>query len=579
MQAARDKKFIFITGGVVSSIGKGLSAASLAMLLEARGLRVGLMKCDPYLNVDPGTMSPFQHGEVYVTEDGAETDLDLGHYERFTRSCTLSRHHSLTAGQVYEHVLSKERRGEYLGRTVQVIPHITDEIKRRIFSVAHNCEVLIVEIGGTVGDIEGQPFIEAIRQIRTTTPNTLCIHLTHVPYIASADEMKSKPTQHSVKELRAVGVQPDFLICRSSRPISSALKEKIALFCSVPARHVIAAQDAQSIYEVPLSLQHEGLDAQVVSHFSLSAGACRNQEWVNMVHNLHSAKNEVTVALVGKYVHLKESYCSIKEALIHGGLNSHIKVNILYIDSDDITPASVEQMLAPADALLVPGGFGLRGQEGKIQAIRYARTHNLPFLGICLGMQLAMIEFARSVCGLTQASSREFFDTLQKQQTSSALDNRVEPLENRPEHRHDWIIDVLPDQKALKKLGGTMRLGAYPCALKPNSQAFKIYNKTHILERHRHRYEFNNKYKHLFEQKGMCFSGLCEGPGLVEIAELPSHPWFIGVQFHPEFKSKPLTPHPLFKNFIEVTAGASPHFIASKKTKLHVDKTNAENLI
>lgn len=529
-------------------MGKGLSAASLAMLLEARGLRVGLMKCDPYLNIDPGTMSPFQHGEVYVTEDGAETDLDLGHYERFTQSCVFGRRHSLTAGQVYERVLSKERQGKYLGGTVQVIPHITNEIKSRIFTVAKDCEVLIVEIGGTVGDIEGQPFIEAIRQIRIATHGALFIHLTHVPYIASADEMKSKPTQHSVKELRAVGVQPDFLICRSSQALSSSIKEKISLFCNVPVARVIAAPDAPSIYEVPLNLQSEGLDQQVVDHFSLSAGACQNQNWKNMLRNFKTSQNKITVALVGKYTHLKESYCSIKEALVHGGIASRLKVDIVYIDSDDITAANVESILKSVDGLLVPGGFGLRGQEGKIQAIRYARTHNLPFLGICLGMQMAMVEFAQSVCELPRASSRESFDTLQSPQHVDALDNRVEPEQNKKQQ--DWVINVLPDQKALKNLGGTMRLGAYPCALQEGSMAHRVYNKLHILERHRHRYEFNNKYKTLFEKKGMCFSGLCEGPNLVEIAELPSHPWFVGVQFHPEFKSKPLAPHPLFKSFV-----------------------------
>ena len=528
-------KFIFVTGGVVSSVGKGLTASSLGTLLEARGLKISMMKCDPYINVDPGTMSPLQHGEVYVTEDGAETDLDLGHYERFT-NVSINRTNSVTAGQIYESVIAKERRGDYLGGTVQVIPHITDEIKARIYEAAQGAEITIVEIGGTVGDIEGLPFIEAIRQMRVDCgiENTLFMHVTYVPYIAAAGELKSKPTQHSVKELREVGIQPDFLICRSEKHISADLKSKIGLFCSVRPENVIGATDSKSIYEVPLNLHHEDLDGKVVKRLGVEAHSPRMDQWKKMVHTLFSPKHEVSIAIVGKYVDLKESYKSLHESIVHAGIANNTRVKVSYVDSEALNKKNVAQSLKGYHGILVPGGFGKRGVEGKIEAIHYARTHKVPFFGICFGMQMAAVEFARNVCGLKDATSREF-------------------LENAKESSRNVVIDLMEEQKNIANKGGTMRLGAYPCKLKKGSFAQEAYKKEMVSERHRHRYEFNNRYRSLFEKKGLMLSGICEEKNLVEIIEYHDHPWFVGVQFHPEFKSKPTAPHPLFKNFVKAS--------------------------
>ncbi len=525
------QKYIFVTGGVVSSVGKGLTAASLGTLLEARGLKISIMKFDPYINVDPGTMSPLQHGEVYVTEDGAETDLDLGHYERFTH-VNVNRSNSVTAGQIYESVIGKERRGDYLGGTVQVIPHITDEIKSRIYEAAQGSEVVIVEIGGTVGDIEGLPFIEAIRQMRVDVgiENSIFVHVTYVPYIAAAGELKSKPTQHSVKELREVGIQPDFLICRSDREIPNELKSKIGLFCSVHPDNVIAAIDASSIYEVPLTLHDEKFDEKVVTRLGLDTQAPSMAGWQKMVKTLQSPAKEITIGVVGKYVDLKESYKSLHEAIVHGGIANNCQVKITYIDSEDLTAEKAASALEKVDGVLVPGGFGERGVEGKIAAINFARERRIPFFGICFGMQLAAIEFARNVCGIADATSREF-------------------LPPRKAARN-LVIDLMEEQKSVKDMGGTMRLGSYPCTLKRGSRANLAYGQSLVHERHRHRFEFNNKFRPLFEKKGMNLSGICEDRDLVEIIEISAHPWFVGVQFHPEFKSKPMAPHPLFTSFV-----------------------------
>ncbi len=535
------QKFIFVTGGVVSSIGKGLSAASLAALLEARGIKVTLMKCDPYINVDPGTMSPFQHGEVFVTADGAETDLDLGHYERFT-SITLNKHNSITAGQVYDSVIRKERRGDYLGGTVQVIPHITDEIKSRMYEAAQGFEVTIVEIGGTIGDIEGLPFVEAIRQMRVDLgfENTLFVHVTYIPYIAAAGELKSKPTQHSVKELRAIGIQPDFLICRSEKPIEPEMKSKIGLFCSVRPENVIAAYDATTIYEVPMMLHKEGFDQKVVQALKLVSPKPNLKAWEKIVQVVKHPKKEVTIGLVGKYVDLKESYKSLSEAIHHAGIALDSKVNMVYVNAEELTPRNVAQHLKKIDGLLVPGGFGERGVEGKILAIQYARENKVPFFGICLGMQLASIEFARNVCGIKNATSREF--------------------ENKTVNgQRNFVIDIMEEQKGLLNKGATMRLGSFPCSLKKGSLARNIYKKDQVQERHRHRYEFNNNFRGLFEKHNMNLSGICEERDLVEIIELPKHPFFIGVQFHPEFQSRPLAPHPIFRDFLQASEKHKGH--------------------
>ncbi|WP_374080430.1 CTP synthase [Bdellovibrio bacteriovorus] len=526
------QKFIFVTGGVVSSIGKGLTAASLGALLEARGHRVTIMKFDPYLNVDPGTMSPFQHGEVYVTEDGAETDLDLGHYERFT-SAIMNRSNSVSTGQIYDTVLARERRGDYLGGTVQVIPHITEEIKARIYEAAQGSEIILVEIGGTVGDIESQPFLEAIRQMRLDVgqENSVLLHVTYVPYIAAAGELKSKPTQHSVKELREIGLQPDFLVCRSEKVIDENLKGKIGLFCSVKTENVIAAQDSRFIYEVPLALHKEKLDELIVARLGLSPGKLDLKGWQNLVKVLSNPTHTVKIGVVGKYVDLKESYKSLHESLVHGGIANNARVEISYVDSEKVTDKTVHQLLGKVDGILVPGGFGTRGVEGKITAIKYAREKRVPFFGICFGMQLSAIEFARNVCGIKDATSREFH------------------AENK--RNGNFVIDSMVEQRGIVNKGGTMRLGAFPCALASGTRAHQVYKASNIMERHRHRFEFNNKYKALFEKNGMVASGICKERDLVEIVELPDHPWFVGVQFHPEFKSKPLAPHPLFVHFVK----------------------------
>ncbi len=535
---ALNQKFIFVTGGVVSSIGKGLTAASLGSLLEARGHRVTIMKFDPYLNVDPGTMSPFQHGEVYVTEDGAETDLDLGHYERFT-SAVMTRSNSVSTGQVYDTVLSRERRGDYLGGTVQVIPHITDEIKARIYEAAQGTEIILVEIGGTVGDIESQPFLEAIRQMRNDVglENSVLLHVTYVPYIAAAGELKSKPTQHSVKELRSLGLQPDFLVCRSEKPLDENLKAKIGLFCSVKAENVIAAQDSSTIYEVPLALHSELLDARLVDRLGLDPGRLNLRGWQNLVHVLKNPSFAVKIGVVGKYVDLKESYKSLHEALVHGGVANKAKVEIMYVDSEKLNEKNVIETLKNVDGILVPGGFGTRGVEGKIAAIKFARERQIPFFGICFGMQLAAIEFARNVCGIQDATSREFHTETKR--------------------NGNFVIDSMVEQRGVVNKGGTMRLGSFPCALQKGSRAAQVYKSPHIFERHRHRFEFNNKYKALLDKKGMVAVGICKERDLVEIVELVDHPWFVGVQFHPEFKSKPLAPHPLFTHFVKAALDQS----------------------
>jgi len=517
-----------VTGGVVSSIGKGLTSASIGALMEARGLRVTHMKLDPYINVDPGTMSPYQHGEVFVTDDGAETDLDLGHYERFT-ACRLTRQANVTTGRIYEAVITKERRGEYLGATVQVIPHITDEIKARIREATDGADMAIIEIGGTVGDIESLPFLEAIRQLKLEagTENALSVHVTLVPHIPTAGELKTKPTQHSVREMREIGIQPDILICRCDRPIPRGLKEKIALFSNVAVDSVISAVDVGCIYELPLVLHAEGLDGQVAERLNIWSRQPELSAWKRTVETFKKpAHGSVRIGVVGKYVHLKDSYKSLHESLVHGGLANDLAVQLEYIDSEQIERGGTAT-LAGLDGILVPGGFGDRGVEGKIAAIRYARENNVPFFGICLGMQLAVIEFARNVCGLKQASSTEF----QK--------DCPEPL-----------IDLMPDQRGVKDKGGTMRLGAYPCALKPGSRALEIYKKEEISERHRHRFEVNNDFRDALTDKGLVLSGTSPDNRLVEIVELPNHPHFLGCQFHPEFKSRPMAAHPLFSSFV-----------------------------
>lgn len=528
------QKFIFVTGGVVSSVGKGLTAASLGAILEARGIKITLMKFDPYINVDPGTMSPFQHGEVYVTEDGAETDLDLGHYERFT-TLKLSRSNSVSTGQIYDTVITRERRGDYLGGTVQVIPHVTDEIKARVHEAAQGSEVAIVEIGGTVGDIESLPFLEAIRQMRVDVghENSMLIHVTYVPYIAAAGELKSKPTQHSVKELREIGLQADILVCRTEKPIDQNLKNKIALFCSVKPECVISANDASTIYEVPLNLFKEKMDELVCDRLQIEAGVANLKGWEHIVRTLKKPAKSVRIAVVGKYVDLRESYKSLHESIVHGGIANASEVEIVYVDSEKITEKNVAQALSTVSGILVPGGFGTRGVDGKLTAIKYAREKSIPFFGICYGMQLAAIEFARNVCGIKDATSREWHD--------------------QNKRNGNFVIDIMSEQRGIENKGGTMRLGAYNCALSPHSKAQQIYKATNISERHRHRFEFNNKYKALFEKKGMNAVGICKERDLVEIVELVDHPWFIGVQFHPEFKSKPLDPHPLFVHFVKAS--------------------------
>jgi CTP synthase len=528
MVRTKKTKYLFVTGGVVSSLGKGLAAASIGALMENRGLEVTHLKLDPYINVDPGTMSPFQHGEVYVTDDGAETDLDLGHYERFT-SAKMTRANNYTTGRIYHTVIQKERRGEYLGKTVQVIPHITDEIKAVIREAAGGADIIIVEVGGTVGDIESLPFLEAIRQMKydVGSENVVYAHLTLVPYIAAAGELKTKPTQHSVKELREIGIQPDILLCRSDRELSREMKDKIALFCNVDPSAVFTALDVSSIYEVPLRLHQEGLDDKLAELFNIWSRAPRLDRWEQIVEKIYHPKaGEVRVGVVGKYVELHESYKSLNEALVHGGIANDVKVRHEFIDSQKLEEGDLSA-LDKVDAILVPGGFGVRGTEGKILAVRHARERKVPFFGICLGLQMAVIEVARDVLGLERANSLEF-----------------------DEHTPNPVVTLLESQRGVADKGGTMRLGSYPCRLKEGTKARELYGSDLVHERHRHRYEFNNAYKAQFEGAGMVFSGMNPDLGLVEMIELNNHPHFIGCQFHPEFKSKPYRPHPLFAGFI-----------------------------
>ena len=526
-------KYIFVTGGVVSSLGKGLAAASIGCLMESRGLKVALQKFDPYLNVDPGTMSPFQHGEVFVTDDGAETDLDLGHYERFTH-CRLSRDNNWTTGRIYETIIAKERRGDYLGKTVQVIPHVTNEIKSAMKKVSQDVDLVIVEIGGTVGDIESLPFIEAIRQMRQELgrENTLFVHVTLVPYIAAAGELKTKPTQHSVKELLSIGIQPDILLCRTDRYLSHDIKSKIALFCNVEEEAVITAKDVASIYEVPLVFAHEKVDQLALRYLHIQAPEPNLAKWEDLVHRVYNPKDEVTIGIVGKYVEYEDSYKSLKEALVHGAVSQNLKLNVDWIEAEGLESKdqSVQAQLESVDGILVPGGFGKRGIEGMLKGIQHARENNVPYFGICLGMQTACIEFARNVCGLEQANSSEF---------DPATPHRV--------------IYKLRELRGVEELGGTMRLGAWACRLESGSLAQQAYGQSEISERHRHRYEFNREYESTLTAGGLRISGSTPDGTYVEIIEIPSHPFFVGCQFHPEFKSKPLEPHPLFTAFIRAS--------------------------
>ena len=533
-------KFIFITGGVLSSLGKGLAAASIGALLKARGLKVTIQKLDPYINVDPGTMNPFQHGEVYVTDDGAETDLDLGHYERYLDQ-PMSQINNFTSGSIYHSVITKERRGDYLGGTVQVIPHVTDEIKSAILSVAQKEEdVAIIEIGGTVGDIESLPFLEAIRQLRSDLgkENVLYIHLTLVPYIKAAGEIKTKPTQHSVKELRSIGIQADIILCRCEVDLDQEIKAKIALFCNVDPDAVFTAKDVQSIYEVPLMLYDEGLDQKVAILLKLPAKNPNLQDWKNLVHRLHHFKRQVRIAIVGKYVNLKESYKSLHEAIVHAGLESESHVALSYVNSEELTEQNLKKKLEGAHGILVPGGFGARGIEGKLLAVRHARENRIPFLGICLGMQCTVIEFARNVLLLQDADSQEFNP------------DTAHPVIYLMTEWYDFRNQAVQTRDTSSHKGGTMRLGAYPCVLRADTRAMQAYRTLQVTERHRHRYEFNTKFAADFEAAGMLLSGLSPDEKLVEIIELKDHPWFLGCQFHPEFRSNPMRPHPLFRDFV-----------------------------
>ncbi len=526
-------KYIFVTGGVVSSLGKGITAASLGRLLKNRGLKVSIQKFDPYINIDPGTMSPYQHGEVFVTDDGAETDLDLGHYERFIDE-NLSKNSNVTTGKVYWSVITKERKGDYLGGTVQVIPHITNEIKSRVYRVAkeRDVDVVITEIGGTIGDIESLPFLESIRQIKYEVgrENVCFIHVTLVPYLGKSGELKTKPTQHSVKELRGIGIQPDIIVCRSEKSIPDDLKEKIGLFCNVDGNSVIQNLDAENLYEVPLMLHKEGLDTLVCEKLSLPCKEIDNTEWSNMVNNIKNLSRSVTIALVGKYVELHDAYISVVESLNHGGYANDANINIKWINAMDVTKENAAEYLKDVDGILVPGGFGDRGVEGKIEAIKWARQNKVPFLGICLGMQCVVIEFARNVLGYYDAHSSEIL----------------------PDTEHP-VIDLMPDQKDVDEKGGTMRLGLYPCKLEKDTNAFAAYGEEIIYERHRHRYEFNNEYRKALTEAGLILSGTSPDSRLVEIVELKDHPWFVAVQFHPELKSRPNRPHPLFRDFIKAS--------------------------
>ncbi len=528
------KKFIFVTGGVLSSLGKGLSAAALGAVLEARGLKVTILKMDPYINVDPGTMSPYQHGEVFVTDDGAETDLDLGHYERFL-STRMSQLNNFTTGRIYEAVIERERKGEYLGRTVQVIPHITDEIKRRIHAAAEGCDLCIVEVGGTVGDIEGLPFLEAIRQFRVDAglQNALYIHLTLVPYIKTAGELKTKPTQHSVKELLQLGIQPDILFCRVDRNMPRELRQKIALFCNLSEQDVIQVRDVEHIYQLPMALRAEGVDDRVCEKLGIWAASAHLDRWDDLVQRLKKPQLRVRIGIVGKYVHLSDTYKSLNEALAHGGIANEVGVELVFIDSENVDPSDPGALLSDMDGILVPGGFGERGTEGKIAAINWARESDTPFFGICLGMQLAVVEFSRNVVGLDGAMSREF----------------------DPDPAHA-LIELMDEQRSVVNKGGTMRLGAYPCDLADGTLAHRVYGLTSVSERHRHRFEVNPAYHDRVRAAGMVLSGMSPDGVLVEIVELEGHPWFLGCQFHPEFKSRPLEPHPLFTSYIKAAASA-----------------------
>lgn len=536
----KNTKYIFISGGVLSSLGKGMAAASIGALLKARGLSVTIQKLDPYINVDPGTMNPLQHGEVYVTDDGAETDLDLGHYERYLGE-PLSQRNSHTSGSIYYKVISKERRGDYLGSTVQVIPHVTDEIKQAILSLSEqNVDVAIVEIGGTVGDIESQPFLEAIRQMRGDLGKNHClyIHLTLVPYLRAAGEYKTKPTQHSVKELRSIGIQPDIILCRCEEPLNSDLKRKIALFCDVEQDAVFTSADVANVYEVPLKFYEEGLDQKIAIMLRLPAKNAKLEPWRKLVQKMANPKGEATIAVVGKYVDSKEAYKSLHEALVHGGVANDVQVNLEYINSEELTPSNVQKKLVGVDGVLVPGGFGTRGVDGKIAAIQYARENSVPFFGICLGLQCAVIEFARNVAGISNADSEEF---------NPSAENKIiylmaEWFDPRKQSREQ--------RDSVCNKGGTMRLGSYSCHLAPGSLAATLYGKECVEERHRHRFEFNKAYKSAMEEKGLVFSGMSPDGELAEIIELPSHPWFLSCQFHPEFTSNPMKPHPLFAGFI-----------------------------
>jgi CTP synthase len=535
-------KFIFITGGVLSSLGKGLAAASIGALLQARGLKATIQKLDPYINVDPGTMNPFQHGEVYVTDDGAETDLDLGHYERYLGT-SLSQQNNYTSGSIYNSVIQKERRGDYLGGTVQVIPHITDAIKEAVINLPNGEDVALIEIGGTVGDIEGQPFLEAIRQLKNDLgkENVLFIHLTLVPYIKAAGELKTKPTQHSVKELRSVGIQPDIIIGRCEEELPEDLKRKIALFCDVDQDAVFTGVDVKSIYEVPLKFYEEGVDQKIAILLKLPAKNAELEPWETLNYKLKNPKGSVKIGIIGKYVDLTEAYKSLHEALVHGGVANDVKVELEYVNSEKVNPKNVEKKLKALDGILVPGGFGSRGVEGKILAIQYARENRIPFFGICLGMQCACIEFARNVIGLEGANSEEFDPTTPHNiiyLMKEWYDFRTKKTEIRDEESNK---------------GGTMRLGSYPCKLKKDTAAYEAYQTVNIDERHRHRFEYNNKYIEQFEEHGMVLSGTAPDESLMEIVELPDHPWFLGCQFHPEFKSNPMRPHPLFREFIRAS--------------------------
>jgi CTP synthase len=527
-------KHIFVTGGVVSGLGKGITAASLGRLLKGRGLKVTIQKLDPYLNVDPGTMSPFQHGEVFVTDDGGETDLDLGHYERFIDE-SLTRDCSVTAGSIYQSIITKERRGDYLGGTVQVIPHVTNAIKERVLRLAEQtqADVVITEVGGTVGDIESLPFIEAIRQLRKDVgrQNVCYIHVSLVPYIAASAELKTKPTQHSVKELRSIGIQPDFIVCRSDRPIDAGIRRKVALFCDVDPKAVVSCEDAPSIYEVPVTLHEQGLDVMVIERLELACGELDIAEWQRFVDHRRSLDKTVDIALVGKYVALPDAYLSVTEALDHAGIFHDRKVNVHWLDAESLSPDEVEGRLSDFDGILVPGGFGVRGIEGKVGAARWARENDVPYLGICLGMQVAVVEYARHVAGLEDANSAEF-----------------DPVTPHP------VIDLMREQHDLHDLGGTMRLGAYPCKVVPDTKGHAAYGESVVYERHRHRYEVNNAYRQQLTDAGLVISGLSPDDKLVEMIEIPGHPWFVGMQGHPEFKSRPTRPAPLFRDFIGAAA-------------------------